>query len=85
MKPSAFISVTRQQPIYKEKAHGLKAQPLKGVILDSSLSVNRKLQTHILRNIPKTCLVSSLSAARTRLNWADLQCISSLMQECTSA
>ena len=37
--------------IYNKKAHGLKAQPLKGVILSSSPSVNRKLLTHILTNV----------------------------------
>ena len=34
-----------------EKAHGLKAQPLKDFILGSSPSVNRKLFTHILTNV----------------------------------
>ena len=41
------------QHIYKqEKACGLKVQPLKDIILGSSPSVNRKLVTHILTNIP---------------------------------
>ena len=40
------------QFLNNKKACGLKAQPLKDVILGSGPSVNRKLLTHILTNIP---------------------------------
>ena len=35
----------------QENGHGLKAHPLKDIILGSNPSVNRKLLAHILTNI----------------------------------
>ena len=43
-----------------KKAHGLKDQPLKDVILGSSPSVNRKLLPHILINVPTHTQTSEL-------------------------
>ena len=48
----------RRHKTLNKKACALKAQPLKDIILGSSPSVNRKLLTHILANVPthpQTC------------------------------
>ena len=47
-KLSLWLSLKRNE----KKPVGLKLSPIKDILLDSSLSVNRKLITHILTNIP---------------------------------